>query len=347
MRRKDTILAAFKQIYCRLPKFRPEFFFSDKDSGQLDAVKRVYRIDPSLCLWHLKRAVKQKIASLRKDKKSALSEEKEKELLELVTLHFNRHPFFDKNFSIVFSEERAKEELDTFLSGIHETAVKQYLLKNWYDDNMFYCWGRRRASLIPLSKTTMMCEAHWSVLKRLYLLPYNRPRADLVLHVIDTKVMPKFTSDYQLMMSERKKPSWWRTFVHTWNKCAETPIRGTYEIDRVNWTCSCPAYLRNPFLLCKHLVQGTDLPAYRDLIRRHPPFLEIRREPNRVIPKFEGAPHAQLDLTKQCDDMHIRDSLQSAKTSCQRKSGMPVSYQQRSRGCSGGSSHSLADVRPC
>lgn len=290
VRRKDTILGVFKAMHRTLDSFRPLFFFSDKDSGQLDAIKRLYGINPSLCLWHLKRAIKQKISGLRKEKKSVLSKEKEQALMDLITLHFNRHPFFDKHFSMLFAKEKAKDELHTFFSSGTESTLKDYLLRNWYDDNIFFCWGRRNASLIPLSKTTMMCESHWSLLKRLYLLPYNRPRVDLLLYVLDSKLLSKYTSDYHLLMNGRKKPSWWREFVEEWKRCATTTIRGIYIVDKDTWTCSCPAYLRSPFLLCKHLVAGADVPVYRDIIRRrHPPFLEIQREPNRFIPKLEGA----------------------------------------------------------
>lgn len=97
VRRKDTILAVFK-VHRTLNAFRPAFFFSQKDSGQLDAIKRVYGMDSSLCLWHLKRAIKHNISGLRKEKKCALSDERERELMEMITLQFNRHPFLTSLF---------------------------------------------------------------------------------------------------------------------------------------------------------------------------------------------------------------------------------------------------------
>ena len=40
-------------------------FLTDKDVGQIDAIKDVFRITPMLCIWHMKRSVKQKIKELR------------------------------------------------------------------------------------------------------------------------------------------------------------------------------------------------------------------------------------------------------------------------------------------
>ena len=51
----------------RLQCLHPAFFFSDKDVGQLEAIQSAFNITPSLCLWHMFRAIKKKIAALRKD----------------------------------------------------------------------------------------------------------------------------------------------------------------------------------------------------------------------------------------------------------------------------------------
>lgn len=131
-RRKDAILSMMKELYSSLPGFKPMFFFSDKDSAQLKAIKDVYGLNPSLCLWHMKRAIKQKLGALRKEKKSNLSLEDEATLNSLLTDHFNRHPFFDKNLKDVPScMITAANELSEFVQDRHENDLEQYLMVNW------------------------------------------------------------------------------------------------------------------------------------------------------------------------------------------------------------------------
>jgi len=48
----------------------------------------------------------------------------------------------------------------------------------------------------------MMVESHWSQLKRLYILPYNWPRCDFLIYILDVKVLPKFISDYGLHLRD-------------------------------------------------------------------------------------------------------------------------------------------------
>lgn len=48
------------------------------------------------------------------------------------------------------------------------------------------------------------------------------------------------------------------------------------------WVCSCLAFARSPFQICKHLVRNMEAPTYRDVERfRKPPFLLFRLEEGR------------------------------------------------------------------
>ena len=49
-----------------VPGINRKFFFSDKDFAQLEAIKEAFNVTPSLCLWHVKRAIIQKFKDLRK-----------------------------------------------------------------------------------------------------------------------------------------------------------------------------------------------------------------------------------------------------------------------------------------
>ena len=70
-RRKDSLLHFFRKLREseKLNALQPTFFFSDKDTAQLKAIEKAFAVKPSLCLWHMKRAIKQKIGSLRKEKR--------------------------------------------------------------------------------------------------------------------------------------------------------------------------------------------------------------------------------------------------------------------------------------
>lgn len=68
--------------------------------------------------------------------------------------------------------------------------LAEVLAKNWYSKNLFVLWGGRNLSFgIPMSKTTMTVEAHWSALKKIFLLGLNRPRSDMLVYIIDKKVV--------------------------------------------------------------------------------------------------------------------------------------------------------------
>ena len=56
-----------------------------------------------------------------------------------------------------------------------------------------------------------------------------------------------------------------------------------YHVNINNWVCSCPAYLKSRYLLCKHLVAKKNgrlfVPTYAETIRRHDyPFLIFKKD---------------------------------------------------------------------
>ena len=61
----------------RVPSLKPVFFFTDKDFGQIHVFLEVYGVTLSLCLRHLKRAVKRKIDEPRLRKVKDVSKSKE------------------------------------------------------------------------------------------------------------------------------------------------------------------------------------------------------------------------------------------------------------------------------
>ena len=68
-------LTALKQS---LPNFNPLFFFTDKEKGQMHAIRASFGLPPSLCYWDMKRAIRRRVAKFRADKHLEFSKIPEK-----------------------------------------------------------------------------------------------------------------------------------------------------------------------------------------------------------------------------------------------------------------------------
>lgn len=123
------------------------------------------------------RAIKRKIAECRKNGRCEISQRDENSLLKLVHIHYSRCcVLYGRSDDEL--REHAFAELSQFFNDHQNGDIYRYLLQNWYDLEYWIIWGRRHTSKLALSRTTKKVEAHWLVLKRLCLLPYNRPQVD-------------------------------------------------------------------------------------------------------------------------------------------------------------------------
>lgn len=242
----------------------------------------MFNISPSLCLWHLKRAIKRKIGELRKHNQSHLDGEDEMKLLNLIDCHYFRSTVICNNGNEQL-HTTALDELSEFMSHRSEQLLLTYLRNNWYDNHTWKIWGRRHPSKVAITRTTMKVEAHWSLLKRLFLLQFNRPRVDLLVHIISSRLLPKISNDYQALYHGSNKPHWWKAFVRTWKQCKQAQPSGRdYYTDSYNYICTCPAWQRAQFFLCKHIVQDMDCPLYKQIsLNRSPPFIVIDKTTER------------------------------------------------------------------
>ena len=84
----------------RLPNLKPKFVFTDKDSGQINAIKAVFGITPSICFWHMKRAVKKKIAKIVQEERVRISKEDVAKLIQLLHKQYCIHPYLDENRTV-------------------------------------------------------------------------------------------------------------------------------------------------------------------------------------------------------------------------------------------------------
>lgn len=52
------------------------------------------------------------------------------------------------------------------------------------------------------SRSAMKVENNWSLMKRIFFVPFNKPRLDALLYVLGAKLMKKFVCDYNLLFKD-------------------------------------------------------------------------------------------------------------------------------------------------
>lgn len=172
----------------------------------------------------MKRCIKKKYAELRKSDGTAYTDNLSNKIMSIIDDHYFQTSIISKKSQSQIYET-AKADICDLLKDPKVSDLLFYMNKCWYDENNWRLWGRRNETFISFSRTTMKVEAHWSLIKRLFLLPYNRPRLDLLFYILDKKILPKFVQDYNLFLSGMKRPSWWRAFVSEWKKSVLLPSR--------------------------------------------------------------------------------------------------------------------------
>ena len=132
--RKKVIYDFLLALKTRVSSLKPVFFFSDKDFGQIHAIHQVYGIVASLCLWHLKRAVKKKIDELRLRKVEEVTNDQRETILKMMTEHFNSHPFFFPPHSETIRSLYLKnyQEIYEYCRNGQKEFLHAYLYENWY-----------------------------------------------------------------------------------------------------------------------------------------------------------------------------------------------------------------------
>ncbi|CAG8840215.1 1031_t:CDS:2, partial [Gigaspora margarita] len=255
------------------------------DAGEISAISEAWSwiINIQLCCWHLEHAINRRL----KDKKSKsvgytkakaieahqqfefidpnwipnvttgvlCPEDSVKEFLEIIKKHLNIHSLIPVAKNTFWSSatiyHNCVEEAYKFCYNKKFDKFWGYLWANWYNKKDWKLFARSAyPSAIPLARTTMITESHWRVLKYNYKYNYNRPRIF---------------------------PAWWIGFKRDWDKASITEVRldmdEVYHVDINDWVCSCSAYLRSRYLICKHLIakiNGTYFrPIFIETTRKH------------------------------------------------------------------------------
>ena len=122
----------------------------------------------------------------------------------------------------------------------------------------------------------MLVESHWRVLKYNYKYTCNRPRLDRLTQILTRELLPDQISNWEKFNNNRAFPSWWGMFKSEWRKALDKNVEynDRYLTNVDTWICSCPAFINNTYMLCKHLVKAyTDenptFPQYATTHRRH------------------------------------------------------------------------------
>ncbi|KAF8588750.1 hypothetical protein K439DRAFT_1533549 [Ramaria rubella] len=138
-----------------------------------------------------------------------------------------------------------------------------YLWENWYTPGRWKLWARSEYDKIPRLKTTMICESHWGRIKHDYLHHFHKPRLDVLVWVIMTKLIPPYHKKLDELLTYKGcfhgLPSWRKAFKREWRQCekklVQDPENPKYTPDPWRWVCTCPSFVKSRFLICKHLVQ--------------------------------------------------------------------------------------------
>ncbi|KAJ7245268.1 hypothetical protein C8J57DRAFT_973707, partial [Mycena rebaudengoi] len=170
-----------------------------------------------------------------------------------------------------------------------------YLWNRWYNPLQWKLWARASEPAIPRLNTTMIVESLWRNIKHRDLAEFNRPRLDLVTHIVVTNVLPRVKRRLDYIKGVRRVgrasevAGWQKDFRAAWKDQSRTDEHrlvekelallksskttknraerlervaaegereaGTYYTSVEKWICSCPAFLISRFLLCKHLIR--------------------------------------------------------------------------------------------
>ncbi|KAF8238522.1 hypothetical protein L208DRAFT_1207351, partial [Tricholoma matsutake] len=210
-------------------------------------------------------------------------------IVDKFCIHLHLHPQIpadDESKTRWTSEEiyhRAIKEMYKFCFQNDLSQAWAYLWNRWYNPKQWPLWARSADSAIYVLKTTMIVESFWHNLKHRNLQEFNRPRLDLVTHIMLDDVLPRVrrTLDYVMDLQQIGRPkqlaSWQVDFHADWinmsncdehcltekqlkwlkapkntKGCAERLAQleveehrpsGKYLTEIDWWTCSCPAYL--------------------------------------------------------------------------------------------------------
>ncbi|KID82058.1 hypothetical protein MGU_10628 [Metarhizium guizhouense ARSEF 977] len=231
-------------------------------------------------------------------------------VLEIFCRHFNLHPLIpDPNGTYKSSTTLHREcaaEMYTWCKARGYYRLWAYLYVNWYCPDQWKLWARATdPAEIPTVKTTMIVESHWRTLKHDYLHRFNRPRVDLVVWVLTSRVLPDAVHRMTAISSGQFrifKARWREAFKKQWRKEACKAVHPDklkeYHTNPVSWVCSCKSFLHSRFLICKHIVRCFEAPSpdFFETVSRQTAY-PFWSDPQLIL-RPECAPETEFDPGK-------------------------------------------------
>ena len=270
------------------------FILTDKDFAEINAAQTVWpEARLQLCVWHIKRAIKQCLASNKKSVYYSYNPQiahrecstidpnwgivndssstvfcplnLRKTVIEIVENHSTRHmilPKLDGTFTTNADQvwKECVEKMIQFCKNNNLLQLWVYLWKEWYSKEKWILWARAANEKISHIKTTMIVESHWRHIKHDYLYKFHRPRVDHLCFILVKKVINQQLYRIRLLQQGRYSVPWRKEFKKEWKQHEKKTIQtyGKYLTDPAKWICSCPAYVKSRFFLCKHLVNSVE-----------------------------------------------------------------------------------------
>src|SRR5688572_30587014 len=208
--RKD-ILKLFFQSLQNYGISNLSYFITDKDFAQITAAQYVWpNVKIQICLWHIKKALKRRLAdntlpktityssytahetfdfiniefypstsNIQRHNFTFCPKNLHQKIIDLLEKHLHWHPLIPNiNGQFLTSEEiwtNSVVEMYQFCFNNNLQYVWAYLWINWYQKEMWILWARSSATEICIFRTTMLTESHWKVIKRDYLPKFFKP----------------------------------------------------------------------------------------------------------------------------------------------------------------------------
>ena len=192
-------------------------------------------------------------------------------ILRLLTKHFCQHPLLPERHGQPRTEEHIYRdsvlEAHLYCKNNSLREVWAYLWNNWYSPGKWRLWARSaHPHAIPRKRTTMVVEALWRNLKRLVLRHHNRPRVDFATFALVTQALPPYRHKLLKILDDPRKGRAGLLrgeqipIKQAWLALYEREATGSYDTNKLQWTCSCGAQKYHSYLLCKHLVKAVGCP---------------------------------------------------------------------------------------
>ncbi|CAG8853445.1 496_t:CDS:2, partial [Gigaspora margarita] len=231
------------------------FFLSDKDFAQLTLMERLRSNKSSRHFSFNPLSPEGKQFPFDNIMPSSIFCSKELRITvwNLMEKHLHQHPYIPTTNSQFFTAIE-----------IYELAIKESY-------EFYGLFGK-----ISILKTTIFIE-HWQVIKRDFLYKFFRPRLDLLVFILTTKVIVLQKRKFQQIQIGVQKLDWRKQLKSEWKKLQTHKINAEYFTNVNYWICGCTYYLLNRFPICKHLIQqkGEVSQDFFDKMQRNhqPPFL--------------------------------------------------------------------------